>query len=60
MDGSSDYESIFKEMQQNKICVYNAFLYEMYALFLETKGRLIDAFLVFHLGISRSLYLSFV
>ncbi|KAI5652514.1 hypothetical protein M9H77_29701 [Catharanthus roseus] len=54
MDGSSDYESIFKEMQQNKICVYNAFLYEMYALFLETKGRLIDAFLVFHLGISRN------
>lgn len=54
MDGSSAYESIFREMMQNKICLHNAMLYETYALFLEAKGRLIDAFLVFHLGISRN------
>lgn len=55
MDGSSAYESIFREMMQNKICIDNAMFYETFSLFLEAKGRLIDAFQVFHIGILRSI-----
>ncbi|XP_031092749.1 mitotic checkpoint serine/threonine-protein kinase BUB1 [Ipomoea triloba] len=54
MDGSSDYDSVFREMLQNKICLSNCMLYEKYALLLEAKCRLIDAFMVYHLGISRN------
>lgn len=53
MDSSSNHESIYREIEQNKICLFNSLLYETYALFLEAKGRLIDAFLIYHLGISR-------
>lgn len=58
MDSSSDHESIYREIEQNKICLFNSLLYETYALFLEAKGRLIDAFLIYHLGISRLLSFS--
>uniref|UniRef100_M1D6A6 ATP binding / protein kinase/ protein serine/threonine kinase n=2 Tax=Solanum tuberosum TaxID=4113 RepID=M1D6A6_SOLTU len=54
MDSSSNHESIYREIEQNKICLFNSLLYETYALFLEAKGRLIDAFLIYHLGISRN------
>lgn len=57
MDGSSDYDSVFREMLQNKICLSNCMLYEKYALLLEAKCRLIDAFMVYHLGISRFAFL---
>lgn len=53
MDGSSDYEGIFREMVENKICMCKALLYESFALFLEAKGRLIDSCMIYHLGISR-------
>lgn len=53
MDGSSDFKSIFGEMQQCNICVQNAMLYESYALFLEAKGMLRDARSIYQLGISR-------
>ncbi|KAL6553975.1 hypothetical protein OROMI_019648 [Orobanche minor] len=54
MDGSSDYESVFKEMEEHRICIHNALLYETSALFLEAKGRLTDACMMYHLGISRN------
>ncbi|KAK6151747.1 hypothetical protein DH2020_014382 [Rehmannia glutinosa] len=54
MDGSSDYESVFKEMEEHRICIHKALLYESFALFLEAKGRLIDACMIYHLGISRN------
>nr|XP_027127429.1 mitotic checkpoint serine/threonine-protein kinase BUB1-like isoform X1 [Coffea arabica] len=54
MDRSSDYESVFREMEKNKICSSNCSLYEWYALFLEAKGKLIDAYFIYHLGISRN------
>ncbi|XP_057507466.1 mitotic checkpoint serine/threonine-protein kinase BUB1 isoform X1 [Actinidia eriantha] len=54
MDASPEFESIFREMDQNKICTSNSLLYEWYALFLEAKGKLSDAFLVYQLGISRN------
>ncbi|CDP19771.1 unnamed protein product [Coffea canephora] len=54
MDRSSDHESVFREMEKNKICSSNCFLYEWYALFLEAKGKLIDAYFIYHLGISRN------
>ncbi|XP_042009648.1 mitotic checkpoint serine/threonine-protein kinase BUB1-like isoform X2 [Salvia splendens] len=53
MDGSSDYERVFKEMEEHRICVRKALLYESFALFLEAKGKLIDACMIYHLGISR-------
>lgn len=53
MDSSSDFKSIFGEMQKCNICVQNAMLYESYALFLEAKGMLRDAHSVYQLGISR-------
>ncbi|KAK1385229.1 mitotic checkpoint serine/threonine-protein kinase BUB1 [Heracleum sosnowskyi] len=54
MDGSSDFKTIFGEMQQCNICVQNAMLYESYALFLEAKEMLRDAHYVYQLGISRN------
>ncbi|XP_047948462.1 mitotic checkpoint serine/threonine-protein kinase BUB1-like [Salvia hispanica] len=54
MDGSSDYERVFKEMEEHRICVHKALLYESFALFLEAKGKLIDACMIYHLGISRN------
>ncbi|KAL3647108.1 protein kinase [Castilleja foliolosa] len=53
MDGSSDYERVFKEMEEHRICMHKALLYESFALFLEAKGRFIDACMIYHLGISR-------
>ncbi|XP_057792451.1 mitotic checkpoint serine/threonine-protein kinase BUB1 [Salvia miltiorrhiza] len=54
MDGSSDYERVFKEIEEHRICIRKALLYESFALFLEAKGRLIDACMIYHLGISRN------
>ncbi|XP_057803604.1 mitotic checkpoint serine/threonine-protein kinase BUB1-like [Salvia miltiorrhiza] len=54
MDGSSDYERVFKEIEEHRICIRKALLYESFALFLEVKGRLIDACMIYHLGISRN------
>ncbi|WOH05637.1 hypothetical protein DCAR_0625057 [Daucus carota subsp. sativus] len=54
MDGSSDFKSVFREMQQCNICVHNSVLYESYALFLEVKGMLREAHSVYQLGISRN------
>lgn len=53
MDGSSDFKSVFGDMQQCNICVQNSVLYESYALFLEAKGMLHEAHSVYQLGISR-------
>ncbi|XP_016472484.2 mitotic checkpoint serine/threonine-protein kinase BUB1-like [Nicotiana tabacum] len=54
MDSSLDHESVYREIEQNKICLFNSMLYETYALFLEAKGMLTDAFRIYHLGISRN------
>lgn len=53
LDAREDYESIFREMEENKICVGHSLLYETYALFLEAKGKLFDAFMAYQVGISR-------
>ncbi|KAG5545256.1 hypothetical protein RHGRI_017650 [Rhododendron griersonianum] len=54
MDASPDFESVFREMEQNQMCVNNSMLYESYALFLEAKGKLTDALVVYQFGISRN------
>lgn len=59
MDGASDYERVFKEIEELRICIRKAMLYESFALFLESKGRLIDACMIYHLGISRFFNFSF-
>lgn len=58
MDGSSDYERVFKEIEEHRICLRKAMLYESFALFLEAKGSLIDACMIYHLGISRFIFFS--
>ncbi|KAM7495094.1 hypothetical protein LguiB_029703 [Lonicera macranthoides] len=54
MDGSSDFDSIFRQMEDYKICLYNSLRYEAVAIFLEAKGKLHDAHSVYQLGISRN------
>ncbi|XP_051151960.1 mitotic checkpoint serine/threonine-protein kinase BUB1 [Andrographis paniculata] len=54
MDGNSNFEKVYQEMEKHQICMHNALLYESFALFLEAKGRLIDACMMYHLGISRN------
>ncbi|KAG5554530.1 hypothetical protein RHGRI_012172 [Rhododendron griersonianum] len=46
MDASPDFESVFREMVHNQMCVNNSMLYESYALFLEANGKLTDALVV--------------
>ncbi|GAB2294501.1 protein kinase [Dionaea muscipula] len=52
MDCSGDFESVYGEMEECKICLKNAVLYETGALFLEAKGKLVDAHRVYEIGIS--------
>lgn len=60
MDRSSDFESVFREIEKNKICLSNCYLYEWYALFLEAKGKLTDAYFIYHLGISRFVLINLI
>ncbi|CAL9012498.1 unnamed protein product [Prunus brigantina] len=54
MDFSEDFESVFQNMCQSKICAGNSLLYVWYASFLESKGKLYDASMVYQMGISRN------
>ncbi|KAH0983378.1 hypothetical protein GBA52_010555 [Prunus armeniaca] len=54
MDFSEDFESGFQIMWESKICVGNSLLYIWYASFLESKGKLYDASMVYQMGISRN------
>ncbi|VVA28476.1 PREDICTED: mitotic [Prunus dulcis] len=54
MDFSEDFESVFQKMWESKICVGNSLLYVWYASFLESKGKLYDASMVYQMGISRN------
>ncbi|KAL6138005.1 hypothetical protein ACLB2K_063293 [Fragaria x ananassa] len=47
-----DYETVFLEMLDRKICIGQSLLYVWYASFLESKGKLYDAQMVYHIGIS--------
>ncbi|KAG8473325.1 hypothetical protein CXB51_035457 [Gossypium anomalum] len=53
LEGSKDYENIFREMEENKICIGHSLLYEWYAYFLEAKGKWKEAHIIYHIGISR-------
>ncbi|KAL4318919.1 hypothetical protein GQ457_18G014660 [Hibiscus cannabinus] len=53
LEGSKDYESVFREMEENEICIGNSLLYEWYAYFLEAKGKWKEAHIIYHMGISR-------
>ncbi|XP_057954424.1 mitotic checkpoint serine/threonine-protein kinase BUB1 isoform X2 [Malania oleifera] len=54
LDGCENYESVFREMEECKICIGHSLLYESYAMFLEAKGKLLDALTVYWTGISRN------
>lgn len=49
-----EHENIYGEMEKNKICAGHSSVYEWYALFLEAKGKLLDAHLIYQTGISRN------
>lgn len=55
LEGSKDFEKVFREMEESKICVGHSLLYEWYAVFLEAKGKWQEAHMVYQIGISRSL-----
>ncbi|XP_022748931.1 mitotic checkpoint serine/threonine-protein kinase BUB1 [Durio zibethinus] len=53
LEGSKDFGSIFREMEENEICIGHSLLYEWYAYFLEAKGKWKEAHMVYQIGISR-------
>ncbi|XP_021894250.1 mitotic checkpoint serine/threonine-protein kinase BUB1 isoform X2 [Carica papaya] len=53
LEGSKDFEKVFREMEESKICVGHSLLYEWYAVFLEAKGKWQEAHMVYQIGISR-------
>ncbi|GAB2262969.1 hypothetical protein Droror1_Dr00003966 [Drosera rotundifolia] len=52
MDCCGDFESVYEEMEECKICFKSALLYETGALFLELRGKLMDALRVYQIGLS--------
>lgn len=53
LEGSEDFERVYKEVEENEICKGHSLLYEWYATFLELKGLWIRAHLVYQTGLSR-------
>ncbi|CAL1356907.1 unnamed protein product [Linum trigynum] len=53
LESSSDFETVFKEMEKRKICIRSSLLYELYACLLEGKEMWQEAYLAYQLGISR-------
>ncbi|KNA10569.1 hypothetical protein SOVF_143120 [Spinacia oleracea] len=51
---SRDFDSVFEELEERKICFKNSVLYETCAVVLEAIGRLTAAQRVYRLGISRN------
>ncbi|KAM6548909.1 hypothetical protein CsatB_020585 [Cannabis sativa] len=49
-----DYASIFTEMLEKKICVGQSLLYVWYASYIESKGKLYEAQMVYQMGIMRN------
>ncbi|KAJ4981953.1 hypothetical protein NE237_032790 [Protea cynaroides] len=54
LDAVHDFESVFKMMEDSRICTTYSLLYISYALFLESKGKLVDALEIYRMGISRN------
>ncbi|CAH2051134.1 unnamed protein product [Thlaspi arvense] len=53
LEGCEDFERVFREVEENEICIGHSLLYEWYALFLEVKGLWRRANLVYQTGLSR-------
>lgn len=53
LDGRKDYDKVFREMEELRICIGHSLLYQWYALFLELKEKWRDAHMVYQIGISR-------
>ncbi|KAF5732564.1 ATP binding protein kinases protein serine/threonine kinases isoform 1 [Tripterygium wilfordii] len=53
LEGREDFDDVYREMEENKICLDHSLRYEWYALFLEAKGKWQDAHKVYQIGISR-------
>ncbi|XP_042509703.1 mitotic checkpoint serine/threonine-protein kinase BUB1-like isoform X2 [Macadamia integrifolia] len=54
VDAVEDFESVFKMMEDSRICLTYSLRYESSALFLESKGKLLDALEIYRMGISRN------
>ncbi|XP_010526508.1 PREDICTED: mitotic checkpoint serine/threonine-protein kinase BUB1 [Tarenaya hassleriana] len=53
LEGNEDFERVYGEIEENKICIGHSSLYEWYALFLEVKGLWQRAQSVYQTGFSR-------
>ncbi|XP_074276100.1 mitotic checkpoint serine/threonine-protein kinase BUB1 [Silene latifolia] len=54
MDAVDDFNTVFREMDNSKICATNSMLYQTCALILEVRGQWNDAHRIYRLGISRN------
>ncbi|KAG9440333.1 hypothetical protein H6P81_020498 [Aristolochia fimbriata] len=52
-DVIQDFDEIFKLMEERKMFLSHSLLYESYAIYLEAKGRLLEAHRIYQLGITR-------
>ncbi|OVA00374.1 Protein kinase domain [Macleaya cordata] len=53
-DAIQDFGSVFGIMEESKICLTQSLLYIAYAIFLEAKGKLVEADSIYRMGISRN------
>lgn len=53
-DTVQDFGRVFRVLEEKRICLNYSLLYESYALFLEAKGKLVEAHQVYLLGIFRN------
>ncbi|KAK9131833.1 hypothetical protein Scep_011361 [Stephania cephalantha] len=53
-DAIQDFRTVFAIMQEERICVSFALLYISYALFLEAKGKFVEADGIYQMGVSRN------
>ncbi|KFK40438.1 hypothetical protein AALP_AA3G373200 [Arabis alpina] len=53
LEGSEDFERVYREIEENEICIGHSLLYEWFAIFLEVKGLWRRAHFVYQTGLSR-------
>ncbi|KAL1219378.1 Mitotic checkpoint serine/threonine-protein kinase BUB1 [Cardamine amara subsp. amara] len=53
LEGSEDFERVYREVEENEICIGHSLLYEWFAIFLEVKGLWRRANSVYQTGLSR-------
>ncbi|KAF0889539.1 hypothetical protein E2562_026953 [Oryza meyeriana var. granulata] len=52
-DAIGDFDKVYKQLEEKRMFLEHALLYDAYALFLSSKGKVLDAGKVYEVGISR-------